>query len=111
MLRTTCGPSHDMMVTYDLVSTAFTVPAIRYPALQIAELQPAIMQVGNYAVDHASWGRPEDLTGPRPYYSNLAGSSDLAGTVVAALAAASCAMNKTDAKLAASYLQAAVVSI
>ena len=68
------------------------------------------MQVGSYPVDLASWGKPEDITVARPYYSNLAASSDLAGTVVAALAAASCALNKTDATLAASYLQAATVS-
>ena len=66
--------------------------------------------MGDYNVDHASWGRPEDVTVARPYYSNLAQSSDLAGTVVAALAAASCALNKTQPALAASYLTAAKVS-
>ena len=67
------------------------------------------VQVGSYAVERASWGRPEDVTVGRPYYTNLAGSSDLAGSVVAALAAASCALNKTDGALAASLLAAATV--
>lgn len=68
------------------------------------------MQVGSYATDRASWGRPEDISAGRPYYANLAGSSDLAGSVVAGLAAASCALNKTDATAAAAYLAAAAVS-
>ena len=47
----------------------------------------------------------------RPYYSNLAGSSDLAGAVVGGLAAASAALNKTDPTLASQLLQAATVRV
>ncbi len=48
-----------------------------------------IYQVGNQTLDAAYWGRPEDITFSRPYYQIDAslGASDLAGDVIAALAA------------------------
>ena len=50
--------------------------------------------MGNYSIDQRFWGRPEDITGPRPYYAapvNVSGknsSVDLGGSVAAALLAA-----------------------
>lgn len=69
----------------------------------------ALLQVGSYPVDQAWWGRPEDMTMGRPYYSSLSGSSDLAGAVVGGLAASSCALNQSNPQLAAQLLTAAQV--
>lgn len=51
--------------------------------------------MGNYSVDQNFWGRPEDITGDRPFYAvplnvPTADSSavDLGGAVAAALLAA-----------------------
>ncbi|KAL3143651.1 hypothetical protein ABBQ38_002447 [Trebouxia sp. C0009 RCD-2024] len=46
-------------------------------------------QIGNVGDDHASWGRPEDMTEPRPGFdlTPTAPGSDLLGQTVAALAA------------------------
>nr|AOV94256.1 cellulase [Antipaluria urichi] len=48
-------------------------------------------QVGNGDIDHAWWGRPEDMTMERPAYklTESAPGSELAGETAAALAAAS----------------------
>lgn len=50
-----------------------------------------VAQVGNATVDALFWGRPEDITGPRPAFavSLSLGAADLAGAAAAALAAAS----------------------
>ena len=50
-----------------------------------------VSQVGNATVDALFWGRPEDITGPRPAFavSLSLGAADLAGATAAALAAAS----------------------
>jgi Glycosyl hydrolase family 9 len=47
------------------------------------------MQVGRGDLDHAYWGRPEEMTMPRPAFSisPSAPGSDLAGEVAAAFAA------------------------
>ena len=49
-----------------------------------------VAQVGNATVDALFWGRPEDITGPRPAFavSLSLGAADLAGAAAAALAAA-----------------------
>ena len=48
-------------------------------------------QVGDGELDHAYWGRPEDMNMPRPSFriNSDAPGSDLAGETAAALAAAS----------------------
>ena len=48
-------------------------------------------QVGDGNVDHASWGRPEDMTMARPAWAitTSAPGSELAGETAAAMAAAS----------------------
>ena len=48
-------------------------------------------QLGNGAVDHAYWGRPEDMTMERPSYfiDENNGGTDLAGETAAAMAASS----------------------
>ena len=54
-------------------------------------------QVGNGHVDHAYWGRPEDMTMDRPAYFISApnkNGSDLAGEVAAAMAASSLVFRK-----------------
>ena len=59
-------------------------------------------QVGDAAVDHQYWGRPEDMTMPRPAYSIDPENpgSDLAAETAAALAAASILFRATDAAYA-----------
>ena len=49
------------------------------------------MQVGDGHVDHAFWGRPEDMTMARPAFKIDANNpgSDLAGETAAAMAAGS----------------------
>lgn len=66
-------------------------------------------QVGEGNVDHAYWGRPEDMTMERPSMkidSDKPGS-DLAGETAAAFAAASIAFKDVDSAYAATLLQAA----
>nr|AGP76409.1 endo-beta-1,4-glucanase 2 [Hospitalitermes bicolor] len=55
-------------------------------------------QVGQGDVDHAYWGRPEDMTMARPAYKidTSRPGSDLAGETAAALAAASIVFNFVD---------------
>ena len=67
------------------------------------------MQVGNLTVDQQFWGRPEDISTPRPYYAvplNRAAYNssavDLGGSVAAGLLAAYAAVR--DAPNAALYL-------
>lgn len=50
-----------------------------------------VAQVGNATVDALFWGRPEDISGPRPAFAVALslGAADLAGAAAAALAAAS----------------------
>ncbi|MGD1952962.1 MAG: glycoside hydrolase family 9 protein [Leptolyngbyaceae cyanobacterium] len=59
-------------------------------------------QVGDAAIDHQYWGRPEDMTMPRPAYSIDPDNpgSDLAAETAAALAAASILFRSTDAAYA-----------
>ena len=56
-----------------------------------------VSQVGNGDLDHAYWGRPEDMTMNRPAYSvtTSAPGSDVAGETAAALAAGSIAFSQT----------------
>ncbi len=55
-------------------------------------------QIGNGGLDHAYWGRPEEMNMDRPAYkiSKRAPGSDLAGETAAALAAASIFYNSVD---------------
>jgi len=55
-------------------------------------------QVGDGTLDHNYWGRPEDMTMPRPAWklTTSAPGSDLAGEVAAALAASSLVFRATD---------------
>jgi len=55
-------------------------------------------QVGQGSVDHAYWGRPEDMTMQRPSYKidTSRPGSDLAGETAAALAAASIVFKNVD---------------
>ena len=58
----------------------------------------AMLQVGDPGLDHASWGRAEDMTMSRPAYDldeNNPGS-DLLGQTAAALAAISIMFEKSD---------------
>jgi hypothetical protein len=57
-----------------------------------------VNKVGNGAIDHAVWGRPEDMNMARPAYKCTAsngGCSDVEGITVAALASASMAYKST----------------
>ena len=72
--------------------------------------------MGNQTLDAAYWGRPEDFTAGRPYYSDVGNSADLAGAVAAGLAAsalvladASLTSLASDSTLAKSLSNAAVV--
>ena len=58
----------------------------------------AWLQVGNYTTDQDYWGRPEDYTLARPYYTagNDKGASDLAGTMASALAATALVWKSSD---------------
>lgn len=59
-------------------------------------------QVGDPGIDHAVWGRAEDMTASRPPFDvdqNNPGS-DLLGQTVAALAAISIIFEKTDPEYA-----------
>ena len=59
-------------------------------------------KVGNGGLDHAYWGRPEDMTMARPAYkiTQAKPGSDLAAETAAALAAASIAFMTTDSDYA-----------
>jgi hypothetical protein len=56
------------------------------------------VQVGDPNADHSYWGRPEDMTMPRPAQalSPSKPGSDLLGETAAAMAAASILFNSTD---------------
>ena len=56
------------------------------------------MQIGNYTLDEDYWGRPEDYTLDRPYYTcgNDIGASDMAGTMASALAATALVWKSSD---------------
>nr|CAD7574446.1 unnamed protein product [Timema californicum] len=64
-------------------------------------------QVGSGTVDHASWGRPEDMTMERPAFkiTTSAPGSDLAAETAAALAAASLVFQSVDSTYAATLLE------
>ncbi|KAF2347095.1 Glycoside hydrolase family 9, partial [Trinorchestia longiramus] len=66
-------------------------------------------QVGQGDIDHAFWGRPEDMTMERPSFKidTSAPGSELAGDTAAALAAASIIFQSSDASYAAECLAAA----
>jgi hypothetical protein len=66
-------------------------------------------QVGDGALDHAYWGRPEEMTMDRPAFKvdTQSPGSDLAGESAAALAAASILFSD-DATFSAACLEAAV---
>ncbi|KDR10771.1 hypothetical protein L798_15338, partial [Zootermopsis nevadensis] len=63
-------------------------------------------QVGQGDVDHAYWGRPEDMTMSRPAYKidTSHPGSDLAGETAAALAAASIVFQSADSGYASTLL-------
>ncbi|XP_070574808.1 uncharacterized protein [Ptychodera flava] len=69
-------------------------------------------QVGNGDIDHAYWGRPEDLPAsmPRPAFSVTSSKpgSDVAGQTAAALAASSLAFAETDPLYTEKLLENAV---
>ncbi|CAL4100749.1 unnamed protein product, partial [Meganyctiphanes norvegica] len=67
-------------------------------------------QVGNGGYDHASWGRPEDMSMARPAYKIDANNkgSDLAGETAAALASASILFKESDPAYAKNLLEHAV---
>ena len=64
-------------------------------------------QVGIGKVDHARWGRPEDITWKRPafFITDEKPGSDLAGQTAAALAASSILLREDDPKFAALCLK------
>ncbi|XP_048748294.1 uncharacterized protein LOC125660495 [Ostrea edulis] len=67
-------------------------------------------QVGNGAIDHAVWGRPEDMNMARPAYKCTAsngGCSDVEGITAAALASASMAFKSKDPSYSHNLLTAA----
>ncbi|XP_045614932.1 uncharacterized protein [Procambarus clarkii] len=66
-------------------------------------------QVGNGGIDHAYWGRPEDMTMERPSYKidEQAPGSELAGETAAALAAASIVFKDVDPAYSAQVLAVA----
>ncbi|RXG70392.1 Endoglucanase 7 [Armadillidium vulgare] len=66
-------------------------------------------QVGDGDIDHANWGRPEDMTEYRPSAKIDANNpgSDLAGETAAALAAASIVFSSVDSTFSSNCLQAA----
>ena len=59
-----------------------------------------MLQVGLVEYDHASWGRPEDMTMLRPSYAvtNESGGADLLGEAAAALAAGYMVFHDTGAR-------------
>ncbi|KAK9806714.1 hypothetical protein WJX72_000352 [[Myrmecia] bisecta] len=61
-----------------------------------------VVQVGLSTLDHSFWGRPEDMTMPRPAFAIDASqpSSDLLGAVAAALAASALVFRRSDAEYA-----------
>lgn len=67
------------------------------------------VQVGNPDLDHKFWGRPEDMTMPRPAYkvNKTAPGSDAAGGAAASLAAGYLVFNETDPNFASKLLTAA----
>jgi len=64
-------------------------------------------QCGNGGTDHASWGRPEEMTMNRPSYkiTSSAPGSELAGETAAALAAASILFADSDPDYSAECLE------
>jgi endoglucanase len=68
-----------------------------------------VVQVGNGAQDHSSWGRPEDVSGPVPVYTvnKDKPGADVVGAMGAALAAAAVAFKPTNAAYSARLLDAA----
>ena len=64
-------------------------------------------QVGDGDLDHAFWGRPEDMKMKRPAFKITKSNpgSDLAAETAAALAAASIAFKQTDSNYATTLLQ------
>jgi endoglucanase len=64
------------------------------------------IKVGDGDLDHAWWGRPEDMTMARPAYSITTSKpgSDLAGETAAALAAASILFKTSNSGYSASLL-------
>lgn len=65
-----------------------------------------IGQIGDPGPDHSYWGRPEQQTGSRPYYTytKATPASDLLGSVSAALTSSSLVLAASDAGLAAEML-------
>ncbi|EZA49343.1 hypothetical protein DMN91_000386 [Ooceraea biroi] len=64
-------------------------------------------QVGDFSIDHAFWGRPEELNTSRPAYKIDAEhpGSDLAGETAAALAASSIIFRNVDPEYSVKCLQ------
>ena len=63
-------------------------------------------QIGDPEVDHSYWGRPEQQTGARPYYTwgKSTPASDLLGAVSAALTSTSLVFKGTDPTFSAKLL-------
>jgi len=66
-----------------------------------------LLKVGDGFVDHAYWGRPEEMTMNRPAFKITTSQpgSDLAAETAAALAATAIAFQPTDPTYAATLIQ------
>jgi len=86
--------------------TAYILDAVRWSTDYFIKCHPEpnvfYGQVGDGYVDHAFWGRPEEMTMQRPSFKVTASApgSDLAGETAAALAAASILFREDDATYA-----------
>ena len=70
-------------------------------------IQCRLLQVGDGNLDHAYWGRPEDMTMARPAWkiTTAQPGSDLAAETAAAMAAGSIAFQQTDPNYAATLIR------
>ncbi|ESO84375.1 hypothetical protein LOTGIDRAFT_168825 [Lottia gigantea] len=75
----------------------------------IADKEIYYYQVGDADIDHKFWGRPEDMSMPRPafYLTKDKPGSDVAGGTAATFAAGAIAFNITDAVYSQKLLKAA----
>ena len=74
--------------------------------MNLIEPQISHLQVGNGEIDHATWSRPEDMTGARPSYKidcNKPGS-DVAAETAASFASAAILFKGEDDKYSAKLL-------
>ncbi|RXG50783.1 Endoglucanase 1 [Armadillidium vulgare] len=104
---------HDLTGGYYDGQTDYARAAIRWGAEYFLKAHTSTTelygQVGDGNVDHANWGRPEEMTEERPSAKIDANNpgSDLAGETAAALAAASIVFSSVDSSFSSSCLQAA----